>query len=109
MFYKTFCYNNIRKYISIFVKMSKRSNVWIDALREFNKGNSNWCVPRKNTAEYNTVKDISNRLSKRRKKESAPPFNIIMKEIKKEREEMDKESSARKSRLRKLDEEFQFP
>ena len=31
---------------------------WLDALKVFNAGGNNWCIPRKGTAEYDQVKAI---------------------------------------------------
>ena len=31
---------------------------WIEALREYNKGKSKWCIPRKGSDDYNAVKAI---------------------------------------------------
>ena len=33
-------------------------NLWIEALKEYNKGHNNWCVVKKNTKEYDEVKKI---------------------------------------------------
>ena len=29
-----------------------------DALKEYNKGKDNWCMPRKGTPDYKIIKDI---------------------------------------------------
>jgi len=36
-------------------------NAWIDALKEYNKGNNSWCVVKKGTPEYDKVKNIMER------------------------------------------------
>lgn len=37
-------------------------SVWILALKEFNKGKGEWCVPRKGSPEYNEIKKIMDKL-----------------------------------------------
>ena len=37
-------------------------NVWIQALKEYNKGNGAWCLPRKGTKEYEKVRQIMDAL-----------------------------------------------
>ena len=36
-------------------------NAWIEALKEYNKGKTSWCVVKKGTPEYNEVKKIMER------------------------------------------------
>lgn len=38
-----------------------KMNKWIEALKIFNKGKVEWCVPKKGTTAYNEVQRIMNR------------------------------------------------
>ena len=39
-----------------------KKSLWIKALREWNRGNESWCVPKENTPEYNKCIEILQRL-----------------------------------------------
>ena len=53
-------------------------NAWIEALKEYNKGKTSWCVVKKGTPEYNEVKKIMERKKdedQRQKKKKEPKFS----------------------------------
>jgi len=51
-------------------------NAWMEALKEYNKGNNSWCIIKKGTIEYDKVKKIMENKKKPIKKEG----NQIIKE-----------------------------
>jgi predicted RNA methylase len=59
-------------------------SVWILALKEFNKGKGEWCVPRKGSPEYDEIKKIMDKL---KGKEEEKPKEIKKEEKKKKEEE----------------------
>jgi hypothetical protein len=32
------------------------ANIWLSALKEYNRGKSSWCIPKKGTPEYKKVR-----------------------------------------------------
>lgn len=42
-------------------KNKQMPNTWITALKEWNRGKQNWCIPRKTSSDYSQVKDIMER------------------------------------------------
>jgi hypothetical protein len=59
------------------------SNSWIQALKIYNKDKNAWCLPRKNTREYNEVKQIQNNLSGRNKKPEVKKPEVKKPKVKK--------------------------
>jgi len=52
------------KAIDKYVK-KKRQSTWIRALKQANKGKSNWCVPRKGSTLYTEVKKIQEKMERK--------------------------------------------
>ena len=47
------------------------SNVWIQALQEYNKGKNKWCVVKKGTPEHAEVMKIMNRIKGGKEKDNS--------------------------------------
>ena len=43
---------------------TRKLNTWQQALKKFNEGNTNWLIPKKDTAQYAKVKKIQKKLTK---------------------------------------------
>ena len=52
--------------------MEKKRNYWMDALKEYNKGMSQWCIPRKGTDEYAIVAEIMFRMKREKTAKKEP-------------------------------------
>ena len=60
---------------------------WIEALRKFNQGKTEWCVPKKDTAEYQKVKSMMKGAPPAKKKvvvDSAKPLGGVVKKVEKD-------------------------
>ena len=54
---------------------------WLDALKQFNQGKTEWCIPKKGSAEYEQVKGIMTGETpagkKKAKREAVDMVNIV--------------------------------
>ena len=80
-------------------------NVWIESLKEYNKGHNSWCVVKKGTKEYDEVKKIMEKKKSNKKKDGVVIHDkrtIAEKQsdMKKAIEHVRKDNAALKSRVK---------
>jgi hypothetical protein len=55
----------------------RKTSLWIEALKEYNKDSPSWCLPRKGSEGYNKVKVIMNRLKSGKPAEIKPDLTKL--------------------------------
>ena len=82
-------------------------NIWIESLKEYNKGHNKWCVVKKGTKEYDEVKKIMEKKKSNKEKDGVVihdkrTFDERQSDMKKASESARKDSIARSREARQL-------